>query len=103
MRSRNYSLLAASVFALLLVHADISIAKDESVGQIKQQIIKQSIMEYPGRCPCPYNLARNGSRCGARSAYSKVGGHSPLCYPEDVTDDMVKKYRKQKGLIEKKL
>lgn len=39
--------------------------------------------------------ARNGSRCGARSAYSRPGGRAPLCYPSDVTDAMVEKYRKQ--------
>jgi len=50
-------------------------------------------MSYPGNCPCPYNRASNGSRCGGRSAYSRAGGYSPLCYDRDVTDDMVRRYR----------
>lgn len=35
---------------------------------------------YVGRCDCPYDVARNGSRCGGRSAYSRPGGRSPVCY-----------------------
>ncbi len=62
--------------------------------QIKQQIIQQSIASYPGTCPCPYSTARNGSSCGARSAYSKPGGYEPICYPRDVTQSMVEQYRR---------
>lgn len=69
-------------------------AAAQSDDEIKRAIIQQSIAAYPGNCPCPYNLARNGSRCGARSAYSKPGGYAPLCYPDDVTPDMLDRYRK---------
>lgn len=62
----------------------------QSDEAIKQKIIQQSIQTYSGNCPCPYNTARNGSRCGKRSAYNRVGGAAPLCYPEDVSDRMVK-------------
>lgn len=65
----------------------------QSVEAIKQKIIQQSIENYPGNCPCPYNTASNGSRCGKRSAYNRAGGHAPLCYPEDVSDRMVKEYK----------
>lgn len=64
-----------------------------SIEAIKQKIIKESIENYPGNCPCPYNTARNGSRCGKRSAYNRAGGYAPLCYPEDVSDRMVKEYK----------
>src|SRR5690606_26064341 len=64
-----------------------------STEAIKQKIIQQSIDRYPGNCPCPYNTASNGSRCGKRSAYNRAGGHAPLCYPEDVSDRMVKEYK----------
>lgn len=64
----------------------------QSVEAIKQKIIQQSIENYPGNCPCPYNTASNGSRCGKRSAYNRAGGYAPLCYPEDVSDRMVKEY-----------
>ena len=63
--------------------------------QIKQQIINQSIASYPSVCACPYSVARNGSRCGGRSAYSKAGGYSPLCYKTDVTDSMVSNFKRQ--------
>ena len=33
-----------------------------------------------GKCDCPYDRAKNGSRCGSRSAYSRPGGRSPVCY-----------------------
>lgn len=65
----------------------------QSVEAIKQKIIKESIESYSGNCPCPYNTARNGSRCGKRSAYNRAGGYAPLCYPEDVSDRMVKEYK----------
>ncbi|WP_405030749.1 SH3 domain-containing protein [Pleomorphomonas sp. JP5] len=35
-----------------------------------------------GSCDCPYDYARNGSRCGGRSAYSRPGGREPVCYYE---------------------
>lgn len=62
--------------------------------QIKQILIDRSVQEYPGNCPCPYNVDRAGRRCGRRSAWSRPGGYSPLCYPSDVTNKMVKQYRK---------
>ena len=65
----------------------------QSVEAIKQKIIQQSIQNYPGNCPCPYNTASNGSRCGKRSAYNRAGGYAPLCYPEDVSDRMVREYK----------
>ena len=65
----------------------------QSVEAIKQKIIQQSIENYPGNCPCPDNTASNGSRCGKRSAYNRAGGYAPLCYPEDVSDRMVKEYK----------
>ena len=65
--------------------------------EIRQLIIEESIRSYPGNCPCPYNRARNGSRCGGRSAYSRAGGYSPLCYPQDVSDEMVERHREAQG------
>ena len=60
---------------------------------IRQLIIQQSIAQYPGVCACPFSVARNGSRCGGRSAYSKPGGYSPLCFPQDVPDEMLRRFR----------
>lgn len=66
-----------------------------SVATITQRLIAESIAAYPGRCPCPYILDRAGRRCGARSAYARPGGYSPICYPGDVTPAMVEAYRKR--------
>lgn len=66
---------------------------NESTETIKQKIIKQSVESYPGNCACPYNTARNGSRCGKRSAYNKAGGYAPICYSKDITAEMIKNYK----------
>ena len=41
-----------------------------SDDEIRDILIKDSISRYSGSYPCPYNKAKNGSRCGKRSAYS---------------------------------
>ena len=62
--------------------------------QIKKILINKSIASYSGRCPCPYNITSNGSRCGKRSAYSRKGGYAPKCYKSDISDQAVKAYKK---------
>lgn len=64
-----------------------------SENQIKQRIIEESIAAYPGNCPCPFNAMRNGRACGGRSAWSRKGGYSPICYSREVTAEMVKQWR----------
>ncbi len=66
-------------------------------AEVRERIIQDSQRGYSGNCPCPYNLMRNGRECGGRSAFSRPGGAAPLCYPKDVTDDMVRSYRKRNG------
>lgn len=78
---------------MLSFSSGYSKAESLSDEQIKKLIIRESITSYPGNCPCPYNIGRNGSRCGGRSAYSRAGGYSPICYPEDVTKEMIRKYK----------
>lgn len=80
-----------SIIILILFSASISQSKQKSVHQ---KIIDHSISQYNGSCPCPYNLASNGSRCGKRSAYSRPGGASPICYKSDVTPEMIKIFTK---------
>jgi hypothetical protein len=62
------------------------------VDSIKRAMIQASIDDYDGPCPCPFNTARNGSRCGRRSAYNRPGGESPLCFPSDITEAMVRDF-----------
>jgi hypothetical protein len=72
---------------------------ENSTAAIKRKIIQESIESYPGNCLCPYNTARNGSRCGKRSAYNRAGGYTPYCYLEDVIDRKVKEYKEKKNLV----
>jgi len=64
-------------------------------AQIAQALIDESISNYKGNCPCPYNKDRAGRNCGARSAYSRPGGAAPLCFAKDVTPKMIEEYRKR--------
>jgi|CXWL01.1.fsa_nt_gi endonuclease YncB( thermonuclease family) len=68
-------------------------AESASDSQIRQRIMRQSLAYYSGSCPCPYNVDRAGRRCGRRSAYSRPGGASPMCYPSDVSDAQVQAFR----------
>lgn len=85
------------IAALALLSAFAVAAKETRLtdAAIAQILIEDSIASYPGNCPCPYNAARNGSRCGKRSAYNRAGGYSPLCFKEDVSKDMVQEYRER--------
>ena len=69
-------------------------AEGLAVAGIKKRMIQESIESYPGPCACPYNTARNGSACGGRSAWSRPGGYSPLCYPRDISVEMVDEYKR---------
>jgi hypothetical protein len=66
-----------------------------SDAQVKKLLIDESIAAYDGNCPCPYSRARNGSRCGRRSAYSREGGAAPICFAADVSAEMVAAYRQE--------
>src|SRR5258708_22930906 len=66
----------ASLFLALILSAGTALGKEQenslaSDAAVKKAIIADSLSRYPGPCPCPYNVARNGSRCGKRSAYSR--------------------------------
>jgi hypothetical protein len=63
--------------------------KDLPRGQIVKILMVQSQSRYSGSCPCPYYTDRAGRRCGRRSAYSRPGGASPLCYESDVSPAMI--------------
>ena len=66
-------------------------------AEITRILIRQSIASYSGSCPCPYSTDRAGRSCGRRSAHSRPGGASPLCYPSDVNDAAVEAYRRRTG------
>lgn len=64
-----------------------------SDSEIRQHLIRQSLASYSGSCPCPYNTDRAGRRCGRRSAYSRPGGASPICYARQISDQQVARIR----------
>ena len=66
---------------------------DATDTEVRQLMVATSIASYSGSCPCPYNTDRAGRRCGGRSAYSRPGGASPLCYEGDITDNALKQFR----------
>jgi hypothetical protein len=80
---------------------DQSAKKSFSDAQIIAMLIAASRAAYfsgtSGPCACPDDRARNGSRCGARSAYSRAKGWSVLCSPGDVSPAMIKQYRGTAG------
>ncbi len=82
-------------FNIPAIAAEQNISDDD----IREMMIRDSIASYPGNCPCPYNRASNGSRCGKRSAWSRAGGYAPLCYDADISIEIVEKFRKMGDLI----
>lgn len=94
---RPWSLL----LAVVLIATSPAAAQQQTLtdAQIRDLLVTQSIAGYSGRCPCPYNTMSNGRPCGGNSAYSKPGGASPLCYPEDVTDDQARAFRSRSGSV----
>lgn len=84
---------AYAIALAVFLTSSSALAQRLSDDDIRRQMIQESIESYRGNCPCPYNRASNGSSCGKRSAYSRPGGASPLCYLEDITPKMVEQYR----------
>lgn len=88
--------LAMCLVFIAATYATASIAAPTD-EEVRQLIIQESIASYPGNCPCPYNRVANGSKCGKRSAWSRAGGYAPICYPEDVTPEMIDEWRRASG------
>lgn len=91
----NRILVAAVACLAVTAGSPLAAQSRLSDAEVRQRIVQQSIANYPGNCPCPYNTARNGSRCGGRSAYSRGGGYAPLCYARDVSDAQVAEWRRR--------
>ena len=80
--------------AFIILFLGVSISKAKS----PHEMIKESIANYPGKCPCPYSIMSNGKKCGKRSAYSKPGGYEPLCYVSDITGAKKNSVRNQEKI-----
>lgn len=82
---KSLLLLLAALSVAIPTYSATPSATQRGDANARQRVIRQSIASYPGSCACPYSVARNGSRCGARSAWNRRGGYAPKCYPSDVT------------------
>lgn len=91
------SVTTVVLVAVFVFVSEMAIAKSNQLSddQVKQRIIDDSIASYPGTCACPFNTARNGSSCGRRSAWSKAGGASPICYKKEILKAMIKEWHQQ--------
>lgn len=58
-----------------------AIDSQEALAWLKSM---RPFLKKSGSCPCPYNVASDGSVCGGRSAYSRSGGYEPVCYESDI-------------------
>lgn len=92
---RGMRVLPFAVFLLLFSLASPAADPALSDDKIRDILIERSIASYSGNCPCPHFLDAAGRKCGRRSAYSKPGGASPLCYREDVSEEMVEAFRRK--------
>jgi len=66
---------------------------DQQIAEVIVRESRQSYYRTGHPCACPEDLARNGSRCGKRSAYSRPGGAEPYCYVTDVPAAEIARYR----------
>lgn len=100
MNGRPTARLICQLAALTLTAiADTGLAADNLTdAQVRERIVAESIAAYPGNCPCPYNVDRAGRSCGGRSAWSKAGGYSPICYTREVSDEQIREYRARHGI-----
>ncbi len=63
----------------------LALPTSAEIQAARNAIIRQSRASYAGSCPCPYDRDRGGRRCGGRSAWSRPGGASPICYDSDIS------------------
>lgn len=94
---KSLSAALAVGLVILLAAASGQARSNLSDDQVRERIVQESISTYNGPCPCPYNTMRNGANCGNRSAYSKPGGASPICYKKDIGDETVRAWRRRNG------
>jgi hypothetical protein len=83
-------LLAGGLASSVLAESPLS---DQQIAAIAVKASRDAYYRTGHPCACPEDLARNGSRCGGRSAYSRPGGAEPYCYITDVPKDKIDAYR----------
>jgi hypothetical protein len=66
---------------------------DQQIAEIIVRESREAYYRTGHPCACPEDVARDGSRCGKRSAYSRPGGAEPYCYVTDVPAAAIVQYR----------
>lgn len=61
--------------------------------EVREFLVRESLLHYVGYCPCPYNTRNDGKKCSSDSGYDRTGGRLPICYPTDVTDEQIGEFR----------
>jgi hypothetical protein len=91
----NLCLRSIWVFLAAATFCAPASARDAQSDAVARSIIRECAAIYHAHrpCACPEDRARNGSRCGRRSAYSRLGGARPFCYVTDVAESVVADYR----------
>lgn len=93
------ALLARSIagFGFALIAGGALAQESRAVGDIAlwKMIIRDSIAAYPRSCPCPYSADRLGQPCGDRSAYSRAPTAPTVCYPQDISEEQLARYREK--------
>ncbi len=87
---------AVALAVILCSACPLPATAQQSDTEIAHAIIRECAAIYHATghpCACPEDRARNGSRCGKRSAYSKPGGASPRCYVSDLSAQEIADYR----------
>lgn len=79
--------------AALAIMATPALAQSSTDERDRRAMIAESFRNYSGNRSRPLNVDRAGRSCGKRSAYSKPGGAAPLCYPGDIPDTMLERWR----------
>jgi hypothetical protein len=90
MRLAVFALILASFNGPALTQAALT---DQQIATIIVKESREAYYRTGHPCACPEDLARNGSRCGLRSAYSRPGGAEPYCYVTDVPKEKIQSYR----------
>lgn len=84
-----------NLLTLLLLCPCLVWGSDLTEDLIKDRIIKESVKQYSGQCVCPYYLKDNGSYCVEESIYFQMDRKGPICYRDDITKNMLEKYKKE--------
>lgn len=84
-------IVATLLFCLPL--CSFAVPKGMTDKQIRHLLVEGSISTFPGECPCPFSKDSKGKVCGDNSQYFISPGDL-YCYEDDITDDMINKFRK---------